>query len=71
MATLNSCRNELRSIINELRAIEDGIRWQFSGIGQENCADCLETVIVKYRYVLNRLENVDTNRIADFINGEV
>ena len=71
MATLNSCRNELRSIINELNAIEDGIRYQFSGIGQENCADCIESVINKYRYVLNRLNNVDQNRLADFINGEV
>lgn len=71
MATLNSCRNELRSIINELHAIEDDIRHQFSGVGQEHCADCLETVINKYRYVLNRLNNVDQNRIADFVNGEV
>lgn len=71
MATLKSCRNELRSIINELNAIEDGIRYQFSGIGQENCADCIESVISKYQSVLNRLYNVDQNRIADFFNGEV
>lgn len=71
MATLISCRSELRSIINELNAIEDGIRTQFVGIGQENCADCIDSVIRKYQYVLNRLNNVDSNCIADFINGEV
>ena len=70
MATLNSCKNELQSIINELVAIEDGVRYDFQGIGQDNCADCLEVIIRKYRYVLNRLNNVNTNRIADFINGK-
>lgn len=70
MATLNSCKRELRSIIRELSSIEEGIRSSFSGIGQDRCADCLDVVIGKYQYVLNRLEQVDTNRLADFINGE-
>ena len=70
MATLNSCRNELQSIINELVAIEDGVRYDFKGIGQNFCADSLDTIINKYRYVLKRLNNVDTNRLADFINEE-
>lgn len=70
MATLNSCRQEMRSIIREMRSIRDGIRTSFSGIGQEHCADCLDKVIGKYEYVLRKLENVDTNFIADFINGE-
>lgn len=70
MATLNSCKRELRSIIRELTSIEEGIRTSFAGIGQDRCADCLDVVIGKYQYVLNRLEQVDANRIADFINGE-
>lgn len=70
MATLNSCKRELRSIIRELTSIEEGIRSSFSGIGQNQCADCLDVVIEKYQYVLNRLEQVDTNRLADFVNGE-
>ena len=71
MATLNSCRSELRSIINELNAIEDGIRYQFSGIGQENCADCIDSVTRKYQNLLNQLNNVDPNKLADFINGKI
>ena len=33
-ATFNSCKNELRSIINQFTANEEVIRYQFSGIGQ-------------------------------------
>lgn len=69
MATLNYCKQELRAIIRELNSIEEGIRSSFSGIGQDRCADCLEVVIRKYQSVLTSLERVDTNRIADFING--
>lgn len=68
MATLNSCKQELRSIIRELNSIEQGVRSSFSGIGQDRCADCLKVVINKYQGVLNKLERVDTNRLADFIN---
>ncbi|MBQ7016708.1 MAG: hypothetical protein IJN10_07135 [Firmicutes bacterium] len=70
MASLNYCRSELQSIINELVSIEEGVRYDFKGIGQQHCADCLDTIISKYRYVLRQLNNVDTNRLADFINGE-
>lgn len=70
MATLNTCREELSSIIRELESIEAGVRFGFSGIGQEHCADSLYSVIEKYRRVLSRLDRVDTNRLADFINGE-
>ena len=70
MATLNSCKRELRAIIQELQRIEDGVRYSFSGIGQEHCANSLSVVIQRYQNVLYRLEQVDTNRLADFINGE-
>ena len=70
MATLNSCRNELRSIINELKDIENGIRQNAVGLGENRCADALNGVINKYEYVLRKLNNVDTNRLADWINGE-
>lgn len=70
MATLNSCRSELRSIIQELQSIEDGIRSEFVGIGQDKCANCIDNTVSKYQYVLRRLNNVDTNRLADFVNGE-
>ena len=70
MATLYSCKSELSSIIRELQQIEDGVRYGFTGIGQEHCADSLAEVIRKYQNVLYRLDRVDTNRLADFINGE-
>ena len=70
MATLHNCKETLRSIIRELEEIEAGLRQNFDGIGQELCADCVGKVSEKYSYVLTKLNNVDTNRIADFINGE-
>ena len=70
MATLKECQNELNSIIKELEAIEDGIRADFSGIGEKNCADCISVIVSKYRSVKKSLDNVDTNKIADALNGE-
>ena len=66
MATVSSCRNELRSIISELRDIEYGIRKDFRGIGEAQCADCLERVAKKYDGVLNRLNRVNPKRLADW-----
>lgn len=70
MATLNSCKSELRSIISELYSIEAGVRSEFDGIGEDLCADCISRVISKYEYVLRRLEQVDTNFVADWVHGE-
>lgn len=70
MATLDECRSELNSIIRELEDIEWGIRHDFSGIGQDKAADCVGRVINKYREVLRRLNNVNTNRLAEWILGE-
>lgn len=70
MATLKSCKSELRSIISELYSIEEGIRSEFEGIGEELCADCISRVITKYEYVLRRLERVDPNLLAEWVHGE-
>lgn len=70
MATLSSCKSELQSILNELTAIESGLRRDFVGVGQEHCAQCISGVINKYRKVMNQLNNVDTNRLADWILPE-
>ena len=70
MATLSSCRAELQSIINELNSIEDGIRTDFYGIGQNMCADCIGSATAKFQKVLNDLYNVDYNRLAEWILGE-
>lgn len=70
MATLQSCRNELAGILRELRSIEEGVRTSASGIGQDNCAASIGKIIGKYEYVQRKLNNVDQNLVADFINGE-
>lgn len=64
--TLGEARSELRSIINELSAIENGIRSDFDGIGEDYCADCVAMIIRKYEGVLSRLNRVDRNRLADW-----
>lgn len=68
--TLNESRNELRSIINELRDIEWGIRHDFSGIGEQLCGNCIDKIADKYDGVLGRLNRVNYNRLAAWILKE-
>ena len=70
MATLYECRNELNSILNELRDIERGVRQDFVGIGQDMCGNCIERIAVRYDGVLKRLDRVDQRRLASWITGE-
>ncbi len=65
---LYECRAELRSIISEMRSIENGVRRDFSGIGENLCADCIEKIACKYDNVLRKLNNIDYNMIAAAIN---
>lgn len=65
--TLDESRNELRSIINELRDIEWGVRHDFSGIGEQLCGDCIDKIADKYDGVLSRLNRVNSNRLAAWI----
>jgi len=63
---LHQCRIELDSIIRELRDIETGIRNDFRGIHQESIANTIGAVASRYQnQVLNRLDNVDQNRIVE------
>lgn len=70
MASLNSCRRELRSIIAELESIERGIRRDFTGIGEDKCANCVGRVVSHYNSVLYMLNTVDTNLLADWFVKE-
>ena len=75
MATLNHCQNELQSIINELRDIEWGIRYDRTAtaninIGETFYADCLDIVAYKCERSMKRLNNVNTNKLADWVLGE-
>ncbi len=64
--TLYECKREMRSIINELRDIEYGVRHDFSGIGEQLCGDCVDKIADKYDSVLRRLERVNYNRLANW-----
>ena len=58
---LQSCRTELQSIIAEMQKIEQGIRSEFRGVGQDKCADGVARMIAHYKRVLNTLNNVREN----------
>lgn len=58
---LKEYRNELKKIINELETIEGHIRNDYSNVGNIQCADCINSVIKKYRSALNTLNSVDAS----------
>ena len=68
--TLNECRNELRSIISELQDIEWGVRHDFTGIGEQLCGNCIDKIADKYSGVLTRLNRVNQNRLASWVNKD-
>lgn len=62
---LASIKRELNSIINELESISYGIRNEFSGIGNDKCADCIDRVLNQYYYVRRKLNNLDTTTVTE------
>lgn len=62
---LNSIKNELNSIIKELEAISSGVRNDFTGIGNEKCADCIDRVLNQYYAVKRKLNNLDTSTVTE------
>lgn len=62
---LNSIKRELSSIISELESISSGVQKDFVGIGSEQCSNCIDTVISRYRTVRTRLDNIDTSSIKE------
>lgn len=62
---LNSIKSDLRNILTELRSISQGVRTDFSGIGNDRCADVLDNVISQYEYVQRKLNNIDTKTIKE------
>ena len=69
MKSLNECRSELNSIITELWNIEGDVRSCGENIGQDLCANCIDLIVNKYRNVKTKLDQVDTNRLADWVMG--
>lgn len=64
--TLNECKRELSSIIREIREVENGVRRDFDGIGENLCGNCIDKVADKYDGVLRKLNRVNLNRVAEW-----
>lgn len=62
---LESIKRELNSIISELESISRGVRNDFTGIGNERCADCIDKVVSQYYTVRRKLNNVDTSKVTE------
>lgn len=57
---LIAIKTELRSIIKELQEVSDGVRGNFKGIGNEQCATCIDRVVDNYEKVEKELNKIDT-----------
>jgi hypothetical protein len=55
---------ELQSIINELDSIARGVRNDFSGIGNDKCAQAICIVADRYRKSKKKLVNLDTSKVT-------
>ena len=67
---LESIKGELRSIITELESISAGVRSNFSGIGNETCAACIDRAISQYKSVWNKLNRLDTKTLVPGWGGQ-
>jgi hypothetical protein len=61
---ISAITRELSQIINELQDIENGIRRDFQGIGNDVCAARLGTVRTGLGRGLSSLNNLDTKTLA-------
>ena len=61
---LESIKRELNSIIKELESISSGVRKDFVGIGNEQCADSIDIVLNQYYLVRRKLNNLDTTTVV-------
>ena len=57
--SIRALRNELNTIKKQLVSISGGIRSDFSGIGNEKCADYLDALISRCEQMDRRLINVE------------
>ena len=64
-AELAAIKRELNSIISELDNIAIGIRRDFKGIGNEQCANCVGRAAEQYRWVKSKLDTMDTTTVTD------
>jgi hypothetical protein len=58
-------KQELQGIIKELESIASGVQHDFEGIGNEKCAARVNQIADQYRYVKQRLNNIDTSKVSE------
>jgi len=61
---LSAIQRDLTNIINELRSVENGVRRDFQGIGNDVCASRLSTVTTRLEQASRMLKNLDTTTLA-------
>lgn len=61
---LSEGKREIRSIISELNDIEESVKRDFEGIGEDMCGNCLDKIANRYGEVITRLNRVNPNRLA-------
>lgn len=62
---LESIKRELDSIIKELESISNGVRYDFSGIGNVQCADSIDRALEKYYDIRRNLNDINASVVAD------
>lgn len=60
---LREYRRELRDIINSLKNLEFSLRNDFKNVGNKQCADSVNSVIVKYESALRTLNSVNASTL--------
>ena len=61
---LDGIKEDLNAIIRELEGISSGVRSDFLNVGNDKCANSIDSVIAKYRYVKTKLNNMDTDTVT-------
>ena len=61
---LDGIKEDLNAIIRELEGISSGVRSDFLNVGNDKCANSIDSVITKYRYVKTKLNNMDTDTVT-------
>lgn len=55
---LQECKNELSKIIRELKDIEFHIRYDYTNVGNVQCADSIKSVIEEYESAWRTLNSI-------------
>lgn len=56
---LDSIKLELKKIIDELNQISSGVRYDFSGIGNERCSNLIDDVAREYKKARTKLNQIN------------